>query len=74
MKVLAAMTRDPAIHEKIFRQYKRGTGVASNDNISEDALNENVNLSSPERREQQMNLIKRLIYFFGPYTEGKVKG
>jgi len=58
------MMREPGIHEKIFRMFKRNSGAGDDTN---DPMAANSLQNDPEKREKHLNLIKRLMYYFGPY-------
>lgn len=52
------MAQEPGFHEKIFRKFNGSTDSGSAERGPE----------SPDTKELQRNLRKKLMFFFGPYT------
>ena len=55
------MGKEPGLHEKIFKMYQ--SGLRSNHDSEFGSTERNF-----DRAEYQKSMIKKMIFFFGPYT------
>ena len=62
-KVLESMQKDPGLHEKIFKTFTR-----MKNNVEVDSLDGNTPGYNSTKIENSRVLVKRLMYFFGPYV------
>ena len=62
-KVLESMQEDPKLHEKIFKTYTR-----LKNGIEVDSQDENTPRYNSKKIENSRVLVKRLMYFYGPYV------
>lgn len=63
------MMQDPNLHEKIFKRFTcklDRLGLEAPEDLESPGIR-----NSPDRLDAQRTLIKRLMYFFGPYVKTK---